>query len=168
MAVGLNIEQIPNRVNEISDGALVYSGEVGVSGYEDAVTTKAEWLKEDRDRITANEDNIETIQTQISDISNQFSFVRRTGDVSSFQITQSENSYLFMIGLLKTSTTTNPTVSVGTESGLDDIVSSREITGSERIVITGNYELTNDTLFFTVNGGEVSTTIIYMKEFFNV
>lgn len=166
MAEGLNIEQISNRITTSNGSALIYAAQPGGSSYVDS-SIELDDLLSDRDAdIESNSDAIAILETEIAELQANFTFTKRASDNAAFQIQQDENSYLFMIGFRNIGS--SPTVSVGTTEGGDDIVSSREITDSTRILITGNYELSDNTLYFTVTGGSVATTIIYMKDFFNV
>ena len=138
------------------------SGAATPSTYDDFFIEPDDFLASEQSRLTTNESDISSLDTRVTTLEEGLTKRIYDNRNTSFTVTQNADSRLIEIGFRKSSATGTLTVAVGTGAGLDNIVSSKEVT-SERSVNIDEYSQTSRTIYITISGS-FSDVVIYSRE----
>jgi hypothetical protein len=167
--MGKNINNISNVVTVLPDGSLIYAGEPGgvnPDPYTDTVITKVNFFLPLQDQIDDLETDIIDHEARIQTLEDGLTKTLDKAQNTSYQPTQNADSRIINFGFRLVSG--SPVVAVGTALGLDDIVSSRAITGLERSIDVSEYVETSRTLHITINSGSVDVAIFSRENLYEV
>jgi len=136
------------------------------STYDDFWILPDDLLAPEQARLAANEANIASNTARIVIIENSLTKTLNKNQNTAYAVTQNADSRIINFGFRAVSGV--PIVAVGTGAGLDDIVSSKVITASERAINTQEYSTASRTVYITISGGIVDVVICSRENVYEV